>query len=172
MPHRSLKGRVVTVYLPSEEMLEDWRSQAEAGGVSLSKFIIERVMDSVNRERDYSYMSRLRLIEKVRELEDENARLREEVKVLKMALDNLERELRLYRSKPFLEKGFAGVRKMDRELIDLLKRGKPVNEDAILRELKIRPAEIEAISAVRKQLEILESYGLVELTERGWVWKG
>jgi len=34
-------------------MVEDWKRRAERAGVSLSKFVIERVEDSIRREEGY-----------------------------------------------------------------------------------------------------------------------
>jgi hypothetical protein len=57
MPNRgktgTIKDRTIYVYLPSLEMVEDWKVRADRGGVSLSKFIVERVLDSIRREEGY-----------------------------------------------------------------------------------------------------------------------
>ena len=50
---KTIKQRVIYVYLPSLEMVEDWKRRAERAGVSLSKFVIERVEDSIRREEGY-----------------------------------------------------------------------------------------------------------------------
>jgi hypothetical protein len=36
----------------------------------------------------------------------------------------------------------------------------------------VTPSEHEAVKAISKQLKILESYGLVKPTPRGWRWTG
>ena len=46
----TIKDRTIYVYLPSLEMVEDWKRRAERAGVSISKFIVERVEDSIRRE--------------------------------------------------------------------------------------------------------------------------
>ncbi|RLI76797.1 hypothetical protein DRP04_12305 [Archaeoglobales archaeon] len=169
----TIKKRTVYIYLPTEEMVEDWKKRAEKSGCSLSKFIIERVEDSIRKEEDGSYLTRLELINRIKKLEDENRKLREENKTLKLALQNLENELRRYRARPFLEEDFEGIRSFDRDLIELLRGAKrPVTDDEILAGLNIKPTEVELIKAISKQLERLEMYGLVEFTGRGWVWRG
>ncbi len=76
----TIKKRTVYIYLPSEEMMKEWKERAEKEGVSLSKFVIERVEDSIRKEEDNAYLARLELINRLREIEEENRRLREENK--------------------------------------------------------------------------------------------
>jgi len=63
------------------------------------------------------------------------------------------------------------MRKFNRELIKLLKKGGSYSEEEILANLNIDPSDSEH-KAVGRQLEILEEYGIVEYTGRGWRWKG
>ncbi|MGC8937116.1 MAG: hypothetical protein ACP5KV_07140, partial [Candidatus Methanomethylicaceae archaeon] len=58
----TIKDRAVYVYLPSVEMVEDWKRRAEKAGVSISKFVVERVEDSIRREEgEEGYLSRAEL---------------------------------------------------------------------------------------------------------------
>ena len=168
----TIKDRTVYVYLPSLGMVEDWRRRAERAGISLSKFIIERVEDSIRQEGGEGYLSRLELVRRLRRAEEELKRLRKENRMLRMLVENLDRELKHYRAKPFLEEEFQGVRSFDRQLVDLLRKGGTLSEHEILEQLNIDPSDSELVKSVSKQLEILEAYGLVEFTGRGWKWKG
>ena len=85
-------------------------------------------------------------------------------------VEKLERELRRYRAEPFLEPDFKGVRRLDRELVETLRDSGVLSNEEVLSKLGIDPREHEAVKAVSKQLEILESYGLVQPTPRGWRW--
>lgn len=170
---KTIKQRAIYVYLPSLEMVEDWKGRAERAGVSISKFVMERVEDSIRREEgEEGYLSRLELIKRLRSVEDELKELRKENRLLKRLVDNLDNELRRYRAKPFIEEAFEGVRRFDRELIDLLRKGGSYRDEEILAHLNIDPSDSELVKAVSKQLEILEAYGLVEYIGRGWRWKG
>jgi len=169
----TIKDRTIYVYLPSLGMVEDWKLRAEKAGVSLSKFIIERVLDSIRREDgEEGYLSRAEIIKRLRNTEEELRKLRDENRLLRKLVENLDNELKRYRAQPFLEDRFEGVRRFDRELIELLKRGGIFNEEEILTHLNINPSETELVKAVSRQLEILEEYGLVEFTGRGWRWVG
>jgi len=165
----TIKQRAIYVYLPSLEMVEDWKERAEKAGSSISKFVVERVEDSIRREEgEESYTSRLELIERLRKTEEELKRLREDNRLLRRLVDNLDKELKRYRSKPFLEEEFQGIRSFDRDLIKLFKEGEMLNDDDILAQLEIDPSDVDLVEAVSYQLSALESYGLVEFLGRGW----
>jgi len=169
----TIKDRAVYVYLPSLEMVVDWKRRADKAGVSISKFVVERVEDSIRREEgEKGYLSRLELIERLRAAEDELKKLRDENRLLRKLVDNLEKELKLYRTKPFLEESFEGVRTFAKELVTFLKRGSSYADEDILANLNIDPSDVDLVKAVSKQLEALENYGLVEFTGKGWKWKG
>ena len=168
----TIKDRTVYVYLPSLEMVEDWKRRAEKAGVSLSKFIIERVEDSIRREDgEEGYFSRAELIRRLRDAEEELKKLREENRLLRKLVENLDGELKRYRAQPFLDEHFEGVRTFDKELIELLKKSGTISEDEILARLGIDPADVELVKAVSRQLEVLERYDLVEFTGKRWRWK-
>lgn len=168
----TIKDRAVYVYLPSLEMTDDWKQRAERGGVSVSKFVIERVEESVRREEgEESYVSRSELIRKLRDAEEELKKSRNENRLLKRLAENLDNELRRFRAQPFLEESFEGVRKFDRELVELLRKGGSYNQDEILTHLNIDSSDSDLMKAVSKQLEVLEGYSLLEYKGRGWRWK-
>jgi len=169
----TIKERSIYVYLPSLEMVEDWKRRAEKGGVSISKFVIERVEESIRREEgEEGYISRAELIKKLRDAEEELKKTRNENRLLKKLAENLDNELRRYRAQPFLEEAFEGVRRFDRDLIELLRKGGSYTQEQILAHLNIEPSDSDLVKAVSKQLEALEGYGLLEYKGRGWKWKG
>jgi len=169
----TIKERAVYVYLPSLEMVEDWKQRAEKGGVSISKFVIERVEESIQREEgEESYLSRAELIKKLRDAEEELKKARNENRLLKKLAENLDNELRRYRTQPFLEESFEGVRKFDKDLVELLRKGGSYTQEQILAHLNIDASDSDLVKAVGKQLEALEGYGLLEYKGRGWKWKG
>jgi hypothetical protein len=168
----TIKDRAIYVYLPSLEMAYDWKHRADKTGASISKFVIERVEDSIRREEgEEGYLTRLELITRLNVAEDELKKIRSENALLKKLIDNLDNELKRYRAKPFLEENFEGVRSLDKWLIDLLREGGSYTDEMILSRLNIEPSNTDLVKAVSKQLGILEAYGLVEYMGRGWKWK-
>jgi predicted RNase H-like nuclease (RuvC/YqgF family) len=169
----TIKDRAIYVYLPSLQMVEDWKRRAERAGVSVSRFVVERVEDSIRREEgEEGYLSRAELVKRLRSAEEELKKLREENRLLKRLVENLDNELKRYRAQPFLQEAFEGVRRFDRDLIELLRRGGSYTEEEILANLNIDSSDVELVKAVGKQLEALEAYGLVEYRGRSWRWKG
>jgi predicted RNase H-like nuclease (RuvC/YqgF family) len=168
---KTVKQRAIYVYLPSLEVAEDWKDRASKAGTSISKFVMERVEDSIRREEgEESYLNRLDLLKRLDKAEEELKKLRNENRLLKKLVDNLDNELKRHRAKPFLEEDFQGTRRFDKELIELLRKGDTYTGDAILAHFNIDPSETELVKTVNKQLEILEKYGLVEYVGRGWKW--
>jgi len=169
----TIKERAIYVYLPSTEMVKEWKSRAEKAGVSISKFVSDRVEDSMSKEEgEEGYLSRVELIKKLRDADDELKKLRNDNRLLKKLAENLDNELKRYRAKPFIEEGFQGTRTFGEELINLLKKGESYSNGEILSRLGIDASNADLVKAVSKQLEALEAYGIVEYTGRGWRRKG
>ena len=169
---KTIKQRAIYVYLPSQRMADEWKEKADKAGVSVSKFVVEQVEDSLrNEEGEEGYRSRLELIQKLASTEEELKTLRQENRLLKKLVENFDRELKQYRTKPFLDEAFSGVRSFDKELITLLRSGGAYSGDDILSHLGISPSDVDLMKAVNQQLEALENYGLVEYVGRGWKWK-
>ncbi|VVB67565.1 Uncharacterised protein [uncultured archaeon] len=164
------KSRYVYLYLPTAEDKQRWQSLADEAGVPLSKFIIEVVENALVEESDFK--PRGELVKEIGKLRAENKELRDDLKQKKIVLEKYENELKRYRSEAFLEEKFEGVRKYNREIVAILKRSGVVDSYKLLNELGIDPKETDLVRAVSKQLEDLESYGLITSTQRGWRWIG
>ncbi len=168
----TIKERAVYVYLPSQEMVKAWKKRAEKQGVSISKFVIEHVENSLQQEEDQTYKPRGELLKEISELRSEIRELQGDNRQKRIVIERLENALRKYRAEVFLEDRFEGVRKYDKELIAILKSHGVADSDSLLRNLGIDPRDSELVKAISKQLESLEAYGLVTPTKRGWRWLG
>lgn len=168
----TIKERAIFVYLPSVEQKERWESCAREQHTSVSKFVVEHVENSLRQEEGRGYQSRSELLRTIQELKEQLEKVSREKHVLEIAAERLEEELGRYRSQPFLEGSFVGLRRYQRELVEILKEGRAVSSDEILSRLSIKPSEQEAVKAVSRQLENLEGYGFVQSSPRGWKWVG
>ena len=169
--------RRVDVYLPAPGDKERWRKIAADRGMTLSKWIIAVVEEVL--EQNEGARPRAALLKEIGDLKNEVAGLMESNRHQTTIIDQLEKEVRRYRSQPFLAEDFEGIREFDRELVKVLRESKaidgkpkPVNDQDIMRYLGVGLGESEALKALSRQLAILESYGLVESTTRGWRWSG
>jgi predicted RNase H-like nuclease (RuvC/YqgF family) len=173
----TIKERAVWVYLPSIEQKKRWQKFADQSGVSLSKWVIETVEEAIRPTEEQELKPRKDLEEEIEGLKKEVAGLRGELRQQKIIREKLERELRRYRAKPFLAPKFEGIRRYDKQLIEVLRSSRNLDEKPkaltdmeILQYLGIDPTEEEAVKAVSTQLENLEAYGIVKSTPKGWRW--
>jgi predicted DNA-binding protein len=166
----TIKQRSIYVYLPSVEQKRRWDEQAQKQGVSISKFVAEHVENSLRQVEEQDYKSIGDLCKEVKQLKEQISKETREKRVLEIAVEKLEEELRRYRAQPFLEEGFAGVRRYQKELVEILRQGHLVSSGEILSRLGIKPSEGEAVKAVSAQLENLEKYGVVKVFPKGWKW--
>ncbi len=170
---KAINERYVYAYLPSVEMVRDWKTKAKKTNVSISQFILEHVTNSLRQEEgEESYKPRAEMIEELRKRDETIEKLTRENEITKLALERVESELRRYRAGPFLEEEFRGKRRYDEKLIEILKKGQPVSSDQLLHQLRISPKETDLVKALSSQLENLQSYGLVQKTHHGWRWVG
>ena len=162
--------RAVFVYLPSMQQKDRWKTLAKQQGTSVSKFVIEHVENSL-QQADPAYKSRGDLWNEVSELREQLDKALQTNRVLEIAIERLEAEVRRYRAQPFLDDSFTGIRRYQKELIEVLRTARrPVESTELLSRLGIELTEHEAVQAISKQLEYLEDYGLVQSSPKGWKW--
>ena len=166
---KELKKRAIYVYPPSE-MSEKWKKTAEESGESISKFVIEHVENSLNRDEE-GFSSRSTLLEENKHLRETLHVKDKRVEHLELLIEKLEEDLRFYRSKMFTDNEFTGVRSYDKKLIEILREPGTHSTEELLTRLRIKQNETEAIKAISRQLENLEAYGLARSTMKGWIWK-
>jgi len=173
------RKRAVTLYLPTEEMKENWYNIArKKRGMSVSYFVIEVVEDYLQKNREFStkedISSELEMVvRKNKKLQLENADLQKKVDMLNLLTERYEKQLMGYRNKTFIENDkFDGVRKYQQTLIELFKRKSSVYEDELIDLLHIDPSDGNTLKAISKQIEYLEDYGLIQPIRGGWKWKG
>ena len=166
----TIKERSIYVYLPSVEQKKRWDEYANKHGMSVSKFVVEQVENSLSQVEDKSYKSMGALWLENKQLKDQLDKVNRDKHVLEVALERLEAELRRYRAQPFLDENFVGLRSYPKELVEILRDRKLVSSEEILRRLRIQPTETEAVKAISKQLANLEAYGVVKSLPKGWKW--
>lgn len=164
------KSRYVYLYLPSAEDKARWDKLAKEAGVPLSKFVIEVVEGALSEESNFK--PRGELVKEIGKLRTENKELKDDLKQKKIVLEKYEKELKRYRSSAFIEDKYEGVRKYNKEIIDILKHSGVVDSYKLLEELGINPNDSDLVKAISNQLEDLEGYGLITSTQRGWKWSG
>jgi septal ring factor EnvC (AmiA/AmiB activator) len=155
------------IYPPSKELIEEWKAASRKNGTSLNNYIIEMVEKS--RRSDNSNQ-RPELSKELSDLKEENAKLRNELRIKELILQKYESELYKLRHEAFSDQDQQGQREYDEKLVVALRRGRVMGEREIYSELGIDPRDVEAVKLVSNQLKGLRRYGLIEETSRGWRW--
>ena len=165
------KERLIYVYLPTHDMTEKWKKLSNKADTSISKFVIEHVENSLRQEEENeSYITRIELLKDQQQLKEENSHLRKQNKMNNIVIDKLEDELRGYRIKPFIEQDFKGIRKYEKDLIELFKTKKEIKKEDLIDILHINTTNQETFKGIQKQIESLEQYGLIKDRGAKWIW--
>jgi len=149
-------------------MASRWKNAAEKAGVSLSKFVIEHIENEIRESEDF--MSRVELVRRVEDLEEENKSLRKDKTRLEIVVDKLQEDLQTYRLGPFLSSDFEGVREFEQGLVEVFKQKRFIRQDDLWRVLGVNPRQTNVIKAISQQLRVLEQYGIIKKTQEGWRW--
>ncbi len=165
--------RSMHIYLPTQEMKDHWTNLADSRSQSFSKFVIEQVTNSLNHEKESpSVETRIQLIKDKKQLQNENLELLKQNKLLENLCERQEKEIRTHIVQPFLQDDFTGVREYNENLVRLFKTCKEVRKEDLYRKLNIDPMDKDATTAVQKQIDNLERYGLLKDIGGKWRWKG
>jgi hypothetical protein len=164
--------RYVYAYLPTVEDKKRWEDMAKKANIPLSRFVFEHVENSLKQEEDKDYVPRVELLKNIRELEEELSQIQQLKRRDDVYIERLEKEVRGYRTEPFLEgKKFSGKRTYDKDLIELFKSRGFVERGDVLKVLKIDPRDSDIVKAIFNQIESLQDWELLEATRTGWRWK-
>jgi hypothetical protein len=165
---KTIKERTLHIYLPSIEMVEEWKRLAGSEGMSLSKFVQEHVQDNLFQQ-DEGYESRVSLVQMNQKLMEENEKFRSRVEMLETVVSKLDDEMKSYRRMPF-EEGSEGERTFDKRLLSLFRDHKEVCYDEIHGLLGINPRDTRAVKGIEAEIDAMVDYGLVKETRKGWRW--
>lgn len=164
------KERYTYVYHPSVEHKERWVKLARKAKTPLSKFIIGTVDGVIDDDEDFK--PRREIVRDMEALKTENKALRDDLHQKEIILERYESELKRYRSQPFLEEEYKGMRRYSKELVEILRSRGFVDNYRLLEDLGIDPRESDIVKAVSRQLEELEGYGMIRPEGKGWRWIG
>jgi hypothetical protein len=167
MPRAEFNGRQASVYFSSIPDKARWDQWAKDRGIPLSRFIYEVVEDAQAKGRDTLPSE---LIKNLADQKEENKKLREELKLKSLVLEKYETELYRLRYGAYTSIDSEGRRKLDEELVTLLRHGRAFTGNEILESLHIDPGDSAIVQLVYNQLEGLSRYGLVKETTNGWRW--
>jgi hypothetical protein len=166
MVRPDLKDRSFMVYFPSANHLKIWSEDAKKNGISLSRYILEMAEKGRTEKKPSNTRQRANDAE-VKKLE---AELRTKTKLI----DKYETELWKLRHSGYALDSLpssGGSRRMNNDLINLLKQGSTWSGPDLLAKLGIDPTDTDAMKILLGQLQALAGFGLAKETADGWRWK-
>ena len=166
----TIRERTLSIYLPNMQMVTEWKSLAKEHGQSISKFVIERVEETLRMNGEGPRHTRKELIDRTFDLEKEMKQLQEQHDMKSRAYNALEQELQMLRIQPFINPVAQSMRQINSELIQLFKNKKRVTYEELLPALSIKPTDIDLVKGINNQIEVLTQYGLVKPDLKGWRW--
>ena len=166
----TIKQRQINVYLPDMVMVKEWKQLAKDRNLSISKFVIARVEDSLKEHGEGPRFSRHDMMDRLHRLERENQNLQNDLEMKTKAYNLVDIELKEMRNRPFLTPLDEGAREISRKLISLIRNRGRLEYDELLPALDINPTQIDLIKSVTTQLEHLVHAGVVKQDIKGWGW--
>lgn len=169
--------RRIVLYLSSKELVEQWNKEADAAGLTTSRFIQGVVKNYF--ENGNILKSQKMLQKQVEEanaaaqhLRQENTDLQKKIDILDILTDRYEDENRRLRNQSFATKDLvSGSRSFDKKLIDILLQNTILHDYAILDLLKVDPNDAATIHALNNQLQHLLDLGAVTMVKGGYQWR-
>ncbi|MBM4237373.1 MAG: hypothetical protein FJ151_02685, partial [Euryarchaeota archaeon] len=158
---KTIKERTVYLYVPTKDMLDEWKREAGRHGLSLSRFLVEVIDDAVRRSPE-GITPRERIKEELQRASSELNSLREEREALRFQLEGTEKQLANYRESLC---ALAEASKDDAllgRIVALFRRRRVWKLDEIPKALGIDIADAEAMGKLQTGIAYLRKIGLVE----------
>ncbi len=164
----TIRQRKIDVYLPTLELMQQWKHAAEASGMPLSKYILE-VVEQHRMGAVRVTMPPALLEEKANKLEKELAALQMRFDTLNLAFHNQEVELSRLSSAYQSAKGGSVDVTMVRSLIQVFQRGPKGGMHIIdlMESMQFDENDNDMINRWSDGLNFLLDVGLVGKDERG-----
>jgi hypothetical protein len=160
---KTIQERTVNTYLPTLELVEEWKQAAREADMSLSRYIIEVV--ERHRKSDASGIEpSWKLEEKAKALEKELEELRGKYNILNRAFEQQEKQLQQFSQALERASKSSIDPHMVRRIIGIF-RHRPeesISGLSILEKLSIKESGGDGISKVRQSLNLLQDIHLIE----------
>jgi hypothetical protein len=168
------RDRAVTVYLPTEEMVQEWKAEAGMRRIPLSRFVQEVVDDAIRRNLS-GYIPREILEAELQQAKTDKMRLEEKVQSLETAIkqrDQTVSEYRAEREKVVNLKAFGvtltEVADMISNVSEFYSNNESLPMDNAYDELGIRKGDASKRQALKATMALLIQNGQVEEGMAEW----
>ena len=169
--------RRIVLYLSCKELVEQWNKEADAAGLTTSKFIqgiVNNYFESGNvLKAQKAVLQQLEMANAtIQHLRQENSELQKKVDMLDKLTDKYDIDIQQLKNQAFMTKDLlSGSRMYEKKLIDLLVKKNGLREHEIFDFLKIDPNDKKTILALQNQLQQLLEYGAIEIARGVYQWR-
>jgi hypothetical protein len=170
----TIRKRAVTVYLPNEELVVEWKSTAKKSGISVSQFVLE----AVERQRSHGYgdspLPKLELEKRYKKALNKNEKLQEKCDLLDSAFSAREQDI-LSLKEQLEKRGYPFDIGLATDMIEVFKNwpDSVIHGIDMVEVLGISDGNLEKSQEVRRTADFLETLGLMKSAGLlKWKWLG
>jgi hypothetical protein len=169
----TIRERCVTVYLPTKELVQEWKGTAKKAGMPVSRYVYE-VVERHRRGDSGEVTPSWKLEEQLKTLQAELGTLQEKYNNLKGAFEKQEKELRQVSDALAKASQSSVDSDIARGMISIFLKEPDKNhfKTSMIEKLWIRDDDTERLVKFRDTGAFLESIGLIEQAGfMEWRWK-
>lgn len=167
MPKPEYNSRQMNLMLPSFEERERWKALSKKARMSFSEWICciveKHLLDELEGPREPN------LVRDQATLKDEIRKLHKELSEEKLKSERLETENFKLRHETFL-RPINGPAQLPDRLVETLRSEGTWSNQALMQELGVTADDIKALNILVGQLHLLQDFGLVRESVKGWTW--
>ncbi|UCG70756.1 MAG: hypothetical protein JSV09_07070 [Thermoplasmata archaeon] len=170
---QTIRKRAVNVYLPTKELLEEWKKDAKEAGMSLSQYILE----AVERERVHGtgpHLPKLELEKTLKETNEELSELQSKYEILEAAFKKRDQDAKQLSKLIERKKDTLIDVNMANKLLKVIKNW-PYDEiyiEDFTESLEIEDTDSNSLSRLKEILDLMEDIGLLKRGWLSWKWQG
>ena len=169
----TIRARTLKVYLPSEKLVNDWKSDAKESSLSLSQFILE----AVERQRAHGtgpYLPKLELEQNFRDVQDELTQMKSKYEILETAYKKRDEDANKLSALLEKQKNTPENLEVLRKMIEWFKTmpDRNIDPEPLIDRLGIDSKDEQGLTQIREALSYLRNIGLVKTHMFYWEWLG
>ncbi|MDD3398253.1 MAG: hypothetical protein PHW93_01450 [Candidatus Methanomethylophilaceae archaeon] len=169
----TIRERCVNVYLPTMELVQDWKKDAENAGMPVSRYVFE-VVERHRHSQAANITPNWQLEERTKDLENRLAAVQSKYDILNLAFQRREEDVRRLNDELSKASKVSVDTRIVGKLVEIISRrnGETVTMLDVSDELGVDKMTDEEIAQVREAQTLLKDIGLIESDGFiGWRWK-
>jgi hypothetical protein len=165
----TIKQRAVTVYLPTDDMLQEWKAEAALHGAPVSRFVYE-VVDNAIRKNSTGVTPREELERRLNDALAEVKSLKERLELAESSLKQADVTVATYRAKISTALPASFDKAIMRKIASLFLERQVVRLDELPISIGVKPDDAKGMAKIRDCLKFLTASDLIEenMSEGRW----